>query len=121
MATEKSFVGEGVEDLLGNKRIRFMAEFLDDLVRGSGVEYVVLHWYILVVKLIQKAQRRYVLSLGAIPDLAEFLSNVLSIRLVDSLSFEKNTCLQSLNVINSSTFELDITITVNNSVDIVVG
>jgi hypothetical protein len=58
LSAKESLVGHALIELLGNILIGFEAQLLDKLVRRGGIENVCLDRYILVVKLVEKSERR---------------------------------------------------------------
>src|SRR4051794_37533020 len=75
LSTKESLLWEALGDLLGNVSIRFVQEFLNQLVGWCGIEDVLFNRNILIVELVDESERGDAFSIRAETELSELVGD----------------------------------------------
>lgn len=78
LTAKECFLRQSRRDSLSDESVCFVTEFFNDFMCWCRVEDVMLHWHILVIKLMKQAQGRHVFGSRSISRFAELLCNFLS-------------------------------------------
>ncbi|GKT84717.1 hypothetical protein Ct61P_02567 [Colletotrichum tofieldiae] len=122
LSAEEGLLREGLGKALSNIGVGLVHELLDELSRGGRVKDVMLDGDVLIVKLLQKPERRNRLTTSAETSLGKLLGDSLcDISRVLVVALFRGTHVENLDILELDRFMLPISLAVQSGVNLING